>query len=249
VSRLAVDLAHALSPVEFCRSIGFEPDPYQRDVMESQHPRICLCAARQVGKSWICAAKAVHVAVYEPGSLVLAIAPTLRQSSELFLKIRAIARSMDGGAPPAETDSATTWTLSNGSRCVVLPGTEQTVRSFSSCRLLLVDEAARVDNAAIAACRAFLAVSGGQLIMLSSPAGARGAFYEAFVHGGSAYERYLVKAEDCSRISASFLAAERTALGEYFYQSEYECRFLSAETAAFDPDWLEQIKECEAWIL
>jgi len=250
VSRIATDIARALSPVEFCRSIGFEPDSWQQSVLESQHPRILLNVTRQGGKSWVVAAKAVHVCAFEPGSLVLCIAPSLRQSSELFLKIRTIARSMDGGAPPAETESATTWTLSNGSRCVVLPGTQQTVRSFSSCRLLLVDEAARVDDAAIAACRAFLAVSHGQLIMLSTPAGSRGSFYEAWESGGNAYERYRVPATDCPRISAEFLAEERLALGEWLYKSEYECSFESCAAAAvFRDEDIEAMfrQEVEIW--
>ena len=239
MTTFADHLANALSPVEFCRSIGFEPDQWQREVLESQHPRILLNIHRQGGKSWVCAAKAVHVCAFEPNSLVLVIAPSLRQSSELFLKIRTIARSMDGGAPPSETDSATTWTLSNGSRCVVLPGTEQTVRSFSACRLLLIDEAARVDDSAIAACRAFLAVSGGQLIMLSTPAGPRGAFYEAWESGGNDYERYHAKAVDCPRISPQYLAQELAALGPQMFSAEYEGCFVSGAYALFDESALQ----------
>lgn len=234
MSRIATDIARALSPVEFCRSIGFEPDPWQASVLESRHPRILLNAARQSGKSWTCAAKATHTALYEPGSLVLVVAPSLRQSQELYLKIRTIARSIDGGAPPADSESASVWALSNGSRVACLPGSEQTIRAFSSVRLLLLDECSRIEDATIAACRPFLAVSGGQMIALSTPAGCRGAWYEMWESGGNDYERYRVPASDCPRITPAFLAAELAALGPHMFSAEYECSFVSGGFALFD---------------
>jgi len=231
---LTTDLARALSPVAFCESIGFTPDAWQQQVLESQHPRILLNAARQTGKSWVCAAKAVHKAAYVPGSLTLVVAPSLRQSQELFLKIRTIARSMDGGPPPSEGDSASMWTLSNGSRVACLPGSEQTIRAFSAVDLLLLDEAARVEDATIAATRPFLAVSGGQMIALSTPAGVRGWWYEAWSSGGNDYERIEVKARDCPRITEDFLRAELAALGPHMFAAEYACSFVSGAFALFN---------------
>lgn len=234
MSSIAIDIARALSPAEFCRSMGFDPDPWQAQVLESRHPRILLNAARQTGKSWVCAVKAVHTAVYEPGALVLVVAPSLRQSQELFLKIRTVARAMDGGAPPADGDSASVWTLSNGSRVACLPGSEQTIRAFSSVRLLLLDEASRTEDATVAACRPFLAVSAGQMIALSTPAGCRGWWYEAWESGGNDYERIRVQAKDCPRITPEFLRAELAALGPHMFAAEYECSFVSGAFALFD---------------
>jgi hypothetical protein len=44
----------------------------------------------------------------------------------------------------------------------------------------------------------------------------------------------LVPAQDCPRISADFLAAERAALGACWFAQEYECVFGEPEGAAFD---------------
>jgi hypothetical protein len=55
-----------------------------------------------------------------------------------------------------------------------LPGTEKTIRGFSGAALLIVDEAARVDDALYYAVKPMLAVSGGSLLMLSTPYGRRG---------------------------------------------------------------------------
>src|SRR5680860_1822358 len=71
-----------------------DPDSWQADVLRSDHPRILLNVARQGGKSVTVATKAVHVAVYEPGSLTLLLSPSQRQSGELFRKVLSVYKSL-----------------------------------------------------------------------------------------------------------------------------------------------------------
>lgn len=248
MSPLASDLARALDPVQLARGVGMEPDPWQADTLRSNAPRVLLNCSRQSGKSSTVAIKAVHAAVYEPGALVLLLSPSQRQSGELFKRVLAVYKSL-GRPVPSESENALSLTLENGSRVVSLPGTEATIRAYSAVRLLLVDEAARVPDETIAAVRPMLAVSGGQLIMLSTPFGRRGAFWEAWEHGGRTYERYRVPASECPRISAAFLEEEKAALGEWFFRSEYGCEFGDAQAAAFNSDEIEACysDDCEEW--
>ena len=225
---IAADIARALDPCALAAAIGMDPDPWQADVLRSDHPRILLNVARQCGKSVTCATKAVHVAVYEPGSLILCLSPSQRQSGELFKKITATYKAL-GRPVPSDAESATTLVLENGSRIVSLPGTEGTVRSYSAVRLLLVDEASRVDDETIAATRPMLAVSGGQLIALSTPAGRRGWWYEAWQDGGNVYKRVRVPASECPRISAAFLAEEKASMGDYYFAQEFQCSFEASD--------------------
>jgi hypothetical protein len=227
VTALALDLARALDPVALACGVDMECDAWQADVLRSDHPRILLNCCRQSGKSTTCAVKAVHVAVYEPGALILCLSPSQRQSGELFKKITATYRSL-GRPVPAESESALTLTLENGSRIVSLPGSEATIRAYSSVRLLLVDEAARVDDDTIAAVRPMLAVSSGQLIALSTPYGRRGWWYEAWENGGAAWQRVRIPATQCPRIPAAFLAEERIAMGPWHFDQEYGCDFVAA---------------------
>ena len=225
---LARDLARCVDPVQLAADIGMDCDDWQADVLRSDHPRILLNVARQCGKSVTCAVLAVHVATYERGSLVLCLSPSQRQSGELFKKIMATYKAL-GRPVPSDAESATTLVLENGSRIVALPGLESTVRSYSAVRLLLVDEASRVDDETIAATRPMLAVSGGQLIALSTPAGRRGWWHAAWEDGGNVYKRVRVTAESCPRIKASFLAEEKASMGDYFYRQEYECEFAESD--------------------
>lgn len=237
VSRLAVDLARALDPVSLACGVGMDCDPWQADVLRTDAPRVLLNCCRQSGKSTTCATKAVHVAVYEPGSLILLLSPSQRQSGELFKKVTAVYRSL-GRPIPSESENALSLTLENGSRVVSLPGTEATIRAYSAVRLLLVDEAARVPDDVIAAVRPMLAVSGGQLIALSTPYGRRGWWYEAWENGGAAWERVRTPASSCPRISAAFLAEERAALGPWLYEQEYECEFRATGGQLFTEEMI-----------
>jgi hypothetical protein len=77
-----------------------------------------------------------------------------------------------------------------------------------------------------------LAVSGGSILMLSTPFGTRGSFYEAWT-GGEGWERYEVPATQVPRITPEFLEEERRALGEWWYEQEYMCRFLDDVFSVF----------------
>jgi hypothetical protein len=178
------------------------------------------------------------------------LSPSLRQSQELFRKAAAIYKTL-GRPVPSESENALSLSLENGSRIVSLPGNEATIRAYSAVRLLLVDEAARVPDNVIAAARPMLAVSGGQLIALSTPFGTRGWWYEAWKDGGSTWQRVQIPASECPRISPAFLEEEKRSLGPWFYAQEYECSFMEAVTQAFATEQVEALfdEEVETWTL
>jgi hypothetical protein len=96
---------------------------------------------------------------------------------------------------------------------ISLPGDEKTIRGFSAATLVIEDEAARVNDATNIAVRPMLAVSGGRFILMSTPFGRRGHFYEAWEKGGEEWTRTAIKADECPRISREFLAQERKTIG------------------------------------
>jgi hypothetical protein len=246
---LALDLACSLDPVILAEQAGISPDPWQRDVLRSSAARVLLLCSRQAGKSTITSILAVHTAVYEPGSLVLLLSPTLRQSGELFKKCAGVYQAL-GRPVPSDSESALQLELENGSRIVSLPGKEGTIRGFSGVRLLAIDEAAWVPDDLYLAVRPMLAVSQGRLVALSTPHGTRGWFYEAW-RGQEPWERYEVPATSCPRISAAFLEEEKRSMGDWWYQQEYMCTFLDAETQAFRREDVDMAfrEDVESWEL
>ena len=236
LSSLADSLAAAPDPVaadpaDLMRLAGLTPDDWQADLLRSDWQRALLLCSRQSGKSTVTAALATHTAVYQPGSLTLLLSPSLRQSGELFGTVKGFYRSVPHAAP-VKRESALQMQLVNGSRIVALPGKEATVRGFAGVDLLVLDEAARVPDELYFSVRPMLAVSGGRLVMLSTPWGQRGAFYNEWT-GGAAWHRLKVTADQCPRISAEFLAEEKAAMGPTFYRQEYFCEFLQPDNAVF----------------
>jgi hypothetical protein len=181
---------------------------------------------------------ALHKALVGPGSLILILAPAERQAKELFSKVVLSYRTL-GHVIPTASYTKLGMELSNGSRIEALPGTEKTVRGFSGVDLLIVDEAARVADELYYAVRPMLAVSGGRLLMLSTPFGKRGVFYEEWT-GGSAWERYTVSAEECPRIPPEFLEEERATLGPWWFAQEYECRFMDTVDQVFATEVIDK---------
>jgi terminase large subunit-like protein len=227
----ATDLAMALDRAAFARSLGVEPDPWQTQLLHSAARRVLLNCSRQSGKSTMAALIALHQATYYPGSLVLVLAPALRQSQELFAKIAGFYGSLESPVPPL-AERKLSLELENGSRIVTLPGTEKTIRGFSGAAFLIVDEAARVVDELYYSVRPMLAVSGGALLMLSTPYGKRGIFFEEWSQGHG-WERYEVPARERPRIPASFLEEEQRALPARVYRQEYECSFEETDDQVF----------------
>lgn len=232
---LAHDLASALDPVLFAvEALGFRPDSAQTKVLRWTGKRLLLNCSRQWGKSTTTSVLAVHRAVFHPDSLILLVSPSLRQSSELFRKVSGF---MDRLAlkPNRIEDNRLSLQLENGSRIVSLPSKEATVRGFSGASLIIEDEASRVDDLLYKTLRPMLAVSGGRLVLMSTPFGKRGHFFEEWMHG-AAWERIEVKATDCPRIPESFLEEERASLGEWWFRQEYLCEFVETVDQVFSYD-------------
>jgi len=229
------DLLNAVDPVGWARrTLGFEPDAQQRTVLGSTHKRILLNCSRQWGKSTVTAAKAAHRGLEFPGRLIVAMSPSARQTGELMRKIEGFLRHC-GIRVKGDGSNEMSILLPNGSRIVGLPGGEGTIRGFSSVSLLIVDEAARVPDESYRAARPMLAVANGDLLLLSTPYGKRGFFYEEWT-GPSDWLRLQVRGEDCPRIPKDFLVDERRSLGDLWFRQEYCCEFIDNETQLFGRD-------------
>jgi hypothetical protein len=171
--------------------------------------------------------------IFDAPALCLIVSPSLRQSSKAFREFMKLYRKLDA-APGLTAESALRCELANGSRVVSLPGTERTVRGYSKAKLIVCDEAARIDDALMAAIRPMLAVTNGSLIMLSTPYGQRGEFHLAWVEGGEDWQRVRVSAEECPRLSKEFLAEELRELGPLLFKQEYGLEFISDAEAMFN---------------
>jgi hypothetical protein len=237
-------LALMVDPARLLEAQGLAADPWQRDLLRSADRHILLNCSRQSGKSTAVAALVLHTALFRGHSLTLVLSPSLRQSLELFRKVR---RGFDALGQPigVRRRNETQLELTNGARVVCLPGKEGTIRSFSGVTLLVIDEAARVTDDLYRSVRPMLAVSRGRLICLSTPFGKRGFFWREWEAEGDAWKRIRITWHDCPRITPGFIDEERRSLGDAWVRQEYECSFEALEGLVY-PDF-DTLSTCDTW--
>jgi hypothetical protein len=215
--------------------LGFKADAKQRAVLAAEKGWGLLNCTRQWGKSTVCAIKALHRALYREGSMVLVVSPSDRQSGEFLRKAEVFVRRL-GMKVRGDGRNELSILLPNGSRIVGIPGKEATVRGFSSVSLMLVDEASRVPEDLYTAVRPMLAVSDGDLWLMSTPYGKRGFFWNEWSGGGDVWLRISVPATECPRIKTPFLEREKRRMVEREFRQEYLCEFTAANDAVFSED-------------
>jgi hypothetical protein len=81
-------LALGFDPAQIFTALGYEADPWQAELLRSNHPRIILNCCRQAGKSTTVSALCLHTALFKPNSLIILLSRAQRQASELFRKVQ-----------------------------------------------------------------------------------------------------------------------------------------------------------------
>ncbi len=200
--------------------LGLQPDPWQVEVLETDHPRLLLNCCRQAGKSTVVAILGLVKALTVSGTTVLLLSRSHRQAMEL-LHIASGYYSRFHGLPKALRLNSEELAFANHSRMIALPCKEETIRGYANIDILIIDEAARVPDDLYRAVRPMLAVSNGRLIVLSTPYGKRGFFFDCWSRNQADWKR------------PKFLEEECRALGEAFYRQEYCCSFESVAGLVF----------------
>jgi len=234
-SSVEKDLKYALSPVEFARALGLELDGWQQDVLTTPSRRIALNCSRQSGKTSVAVLASLHLALYTAKQVVLLVSPSWRQSAESIRMAMHFLGQLDIQLKPEmEVENKLSLEFANGSRLISLPSGETTTRGYTA-NLVVLDEASRIlDSMFYSVLMPMVSVTGGTVIMLSSPAGMRGFFHREFTNLSQPWHRIVVTAEQCPRLTAAALAEQRATLGSLVYRQEFMCEFVNAEDSVFD---------------
>lgn len=225
---------------EFADTLKISPygntlDGWQRQVLDSRKKNKILNCSRQVGKSTVTAIEALHRAVYRANQLILIVSPSLRQSQEIFKKVTYYANQV-ATMPDKVEDNQLSLALSNGSRIVALPGNPKTIRGYSAASLVIIDEAAFTEHAVFAAVSPMLSISKGDLMLLSTPNGKIGFFWEVWDKGGDDWEKFEIPWTECPRHTPAQMDALRQVIGEMRFNVEFLCQFYDPEDAVFSYD-------------
>lgn len=167
-------------------------DPWQKEFLATKGDKL-LCTGRQVGKSVICGMDAGRWAIANANKVVLMIAPTERQAYALFEKTLAYiyenARKLIKKGRSRPTKSRIS--LTNGTIIWCLPtGLSGLGIRFLTVHRLYADEASRITLAVWDAVTPMLLTTGGDTILLSTPFGTDGYFYDALINKEDAFSSF-----------------------------------------------------------
>jgi hypothetical protein len=230
----------AADPAQVLALAGLQPDPWQASLLRSRHQERLLLCGRQMGKSTAAAALILRQTLLVPDSLVLILAHCQRQAVELLHGERKLLWLYDRLGQPvrARKRLELSLCLDNGSRVIALPDNPAGIVGYSGVALLVIDEAALVPDELYQCVRPMLAVSGGDLLCLSTPYGRRGWFFQEWEEG-QGWQRTAVNADECVRFSPEFLARERLRVGPRRFAQDYYLAFNDAVDQLFSADVIE----------
>lgn len=176
---LSKQLSASIDPAYYLESLHFKAFEWQKTVLKPGTPRLILNCARQSGKSTVIAAKVVHRAKHFPGSLIMLFAPTENQAVELMEKI-SIFLALDPDIILVR-DSSVTKKFLNSSRIKAFTASPKSARGYSDPDIIVFDEAAQVDRELYLTVRPMMTGEKTDLILLSTPFGEDGFFYDIWV--------------------------------------------------------------------
>jgi Terminase large subunit, T4likevirus-type, N-terminal len=214
------EVAYQVDPALWVRKVlGVEPQNWQEEYLRApKGASILVLAARQAGKTSTAAWAMANAALFMPGSLSVVACPVQRQSAEAVRHVREAVIKAGG---KLEADNVYGLELTNGSRVLALPGSDDSIRGLTVDAWIVADEAARLSNDLIAALRPMRARrSEARLAMLSTAWSRIDPFWTAWASDDPSWIRLKATA-DVVPFDPEFLEKERRALGEEAFRREY----------------------------
>jgi len=211
--------------------LGVEPFGYQERWLDADTSRKAAICARQVGKTEMSAIEALHTATTQQDVTVLIVAPTQRQSSELFKRVRDHVGRGEIPDHDVERETQTQIEFVNGSRIIRLPaGTDgSNIRGYTADEVL-VDEAAFVpDEVFTSVILPMLATTDGTLALASTPFGKSGFLYEeAWVNRDETWHVTQVRSEESPLVDEQFVEDQRETLTSDEFRQEILGEFVES---------------------
>lgn len=223
--------------------LGLKVFDYQKEFLDADARFKLFVAGRKAGKSTMTAILALHHALMTPEAEVLIVAPTMRQSLILLDKIKGFLENSDilGLGMSLATLFVTKMTKTmiefiNGSRIFSVPsGIEgRTIRGFTP-TMIIVDEASYVRDEVYGAVIPSGLSTQAQIVLISTPAGKQGYFWEAYSSGryyvvhARSYDNPLVKNDP-------IFLEEVKRMTKDMYKQEVEGEFVEYGRAFFSRD-------------
>ena len=221
------------TPSEWAKTaLGFTPNAKQTAVLDHDAHRLILCCSRQWGKTTVIAIKALHTAIFQPASEIAVISKSLKQAGILIGRVCQSAAIL--GFPPKRVlGHQHSLHLPNGSKIFAIANSESSARGYTA-NIVIVDEAAQVEDDVIGAASPTLGRTNGKLWLLSTPHGQTGLFFNVWHNEGlTDWLKMKATIEDAAYATKEFIE-EQKKLFPYNFRQEFYCEFTPAKGRLLD---------------
>ena len=218
-------------------------DVWQRDALEwlkdPTNKNLCIVSGRQCGKSTIVSIMVAEEAINVPNSYIVIGAYVLEQTELIFWKIKAYIEAKYKNQIIGRM-TLHFLQLKNGSKifCRAVGDTGGGMRGPTA-TMIVLDEASLIPDRAWVAIEPMISVSKGRIIVLSTPQGKRGFFYEASIN--EEYKQFRVSARDCPRHTKKFLDKKQSELSPIAFATEYLGEFIDDYNRKFSEEWIDKV--------
>lgn len=208
-------------------------DKWQQEVLNTKGNMV-LRSGRQVGKSTIIAQKTAIYSLENSKKTIMIISKTERQAGLLFTKILLNIHEINRLAIKKGKDrpTKTRIRLKNGSEILCLPAgdTGYGIMGFTI-DLLIADEAAFIPEEVWNSVVPALAITRGNIWLLSTPFVKEGYYYNCFKD--PSFTAFHTSSEDCPRKDVAFLEHKKATLTKTQYKQMYLGEFIEESRQFF----------------
>lgn len=218
----------------------WQPHAGQREFLLNPAKFKVLACGRRWGKTDVCAVLALAGLMTMSPLKQLIIAPTLAQANLIFGRVAELA---EGLGYPVKVRSTPFPTMRRGP-AVITARSAHVPRSLrgNEAGRIIVDEAAFLPEATITeVAMPMLAVSGGELVLISTPNG-QNHFWRFFQMGRSGefgFWSQHAPSEESPFVNREFLAVQRKLLTDRAYAIEYLAEFRESAGRVFSGEMIE----------
>jgi hypothetical protein len=220
-------------------ALGFQPGPQQAEVLDADSRFLVLCCHRQWGKTTTIAIKALHAALSQPEQTIVIVSRTKLQAGILIDRATSFIARLR--IPPRRVlGHQFSLRLPNGSRIFAVAHSQETAVG-NTANVLIVDEAALVQDHVYFAVAPFIARTAGALWLLSTPRRQAGFFYNIWHDEDPRWLRIFSSIQaNPGAIDQAFLDLQRAADPIRFRQ-DFLCEFVQPADRLIDMDTLKRM--------
>ena len=224
----------------FCDTVtDFKLFDYQIDFLKDclENKRVVGIFARQTGKTTLLALFALYEAIRRDNYHILIIAPTDRQTGEMFGRLRNYAEGSGLVAPFIDYSSLRELRLTNGSLIRAVPTGDfgHTIRGQTANLVILEESSYIKDEIVYQVIMPMIAATDGDVIQIGTP------FYRNHFYEASMDQAYKVHQYDwtyCPLIKKDFVDEQEKNLTKIQFTMEYLADFIEESDAFFTVELL-----------